>query len=149
MVFGNNLFVISGHSGTILTSPDGINWTDQPTSMTSALFAIKFGDGVFVASGSWSGNPTPYQIYRSTNGVDWDGVPTERLTDFTDGGAFGNGRFILVNRFFMPSSTDGGQTWGYVSSPPQFVPKWVEHFDGNFVGRATAFTDSWGRRMTG
>lgn len=136
VAFGNNMFVVSGHSGAILTSSDGINWTDQGSIGSSALFSIKYGGGVFIASGNYTGNPTPYAIYRSTNGTDWNGVEATRLSDFIDGGGYGDGKFVLLGRNFIETSTDG-LNWEFTSDPPMFVPRWAEYVNGKFIGALT------------
>ena len=68
VVYGNGLFVAVGCSGTIFTSPDGVDWT-QRTSEGNDLFGVTYGDlflavddlfgvtfgkGLFVAVG-WDG----------------------------------------------------------------------------------------------
>ena len=51
--YGNNTFVISGGRGTIFTSTDGLNWSEQSTGLSRRVFlaAITYGNGVFVAVG--------------------------------------------------------------------------------------------------
>jgi hypothetical protein len=50
VAYGNGLFVAVGDRGTILTSPDGVNWTER-TSGTNWLFGVTYGNGTFVAVG--------------------------------------------------------------------------------------------------
>src|SRR5262245_26918607 len=55
VAFANGLFVAVGDSGTILTSPDGVNWTQQQSGTLDDLRGIANGNGLFVAIG---GAPT-------------------------------------------------------------------------------------------
>jgi hypothetical protein len=55
VVFQSGYFVAVGDSGTVLTSPDGLNWTLRSAPGGAALNGIAFGNGVFVAVGL-SGN---------------------------------------------------------------------------------------------
>ncbi|MBI3192681.1 MAG: hypothetical protein HYZ36_08445, partial [Pedosphaera parvula] len=47
----NNLFVVSGSGGTILTSPDGTNWTKHSTLVNSFLSSVEAFPGGWVATG--------------------------------------------------------------------------------------------------
>jgi hypothetical protein len=50
VAYGNGLFVAVGGNGTILTSRDGVNWTEQ-TSRSNTLNSVTYGKGLFVAVG--------------------------------------------------------------------------------------------------
>ena len=54
--------------GTILTSPDGINWTSRTSGTSENLFGCTFGNELFVAVGS---NGT---ILTSPDGINWTSV---------------------------------------------------------------------------
>jgi hypothetical protein len=52
--YGNGIFVAVGESGTIMTSPDGINWSVRHTALSSdniRFSSVAYGNGVFVAVG--------------------------------------------------------------------------------------------------
>jgi hypothetical protein len=51
VTYGNELFVAVGKDGTILTSPDGVNWTVQTSPTSNTLYGVTYGDGLFVAVG--------------------------------------------------------------------------------------------------
>ena len=59
------LFVGVGTSGTILSSPEGTNWTSRTSWVTRELKAIAYGNSTFVATGQ-SGT-----ILTSTDGMSW------------------------------------------------------------------------------
>src|SRR5271165_2486633 len=56
VVYGNGQFVAGGDNGTILTSPDAVNWIPRQSSTAMDLTAIAFADGLFVVVGGPSGN---------------------------------------------------------------------------------------------
>lgn len=78
IAFGNDTFVAVGSEatgqwldltdGTILTSPDGNNWTDRHRQEGGRIWSVTFGKGRFVAAGSGG------RIYTSINGFDWTEV---------------------------------------------------------------------------
>jgi hypothetical protein len=51
VTYGNGLFVAVGDGGTILTSPDGVNWTQRTSGTGNWLFGVTYGNGLFVAVG--------------------------------------------------------------------------------------------------
>ncbi len=51
VTYGNGLFVAVGGSGTILTSPDGMTWTQQTSPASEILYDVAYGNGTFVAVG--------------------------------------------------------------------------------------------------
>ena len=61
------LFVATGQSNTISTSPDGITWTLRTSAFVggSEIFGIVFGLGIFVAVGSAN------QVQTSADGINW------------------------------------------------------------------------------
>ena len=50
ITYGNNQFVAVGINGTILTSPDAINWTSR-NSGANTLDRVTYGNNQFVAVG--------------------------------------------------------------------------------------------------
>lgn len=59
--FGDGRFVVWTDQST-LTSDDGMGWTSHPTLLDSAVQAVTFGNGVFVAVG------TEGKVFTSTDG---------------------------------------------------------------------------------
>ncbi len=102
VTFGNGVFVtVAGlwyHPGSlvdaILTSSDGIAWTNQPLGAHNyyGLSDVTFGKDVFVAVGAAGA------ILTSGNGITWidrgKPVPLGSLWGIT----YGNGRFVAVGR---------------------------------------------------
>jgi hypothetical protein len=80
-----------GPDGTMLTSPDGTNWTQQSSGTANALAGITFGNGYYLAVGA------DETALTSQDGVNW----TSRNTGVTGGQnllgcAFLNSRFDVV-----------------------------------------------------
>lgn len=106
--YGNGLLVGVGERGDIVTSPDGVTWTERESGTTTDYFSrVVYGAGRFVAVGSST-------IATSADGITWtlQSAPTP-LYDL----AFGNGIYVAIaapasdggNRRFL-TSTDG-TTW--------------------------------------
>jgi hypothetical protein len=81
-------FVAVGHQhsrknhglAAVLTSTDGVTWTPRETGISNGLYAVTFGNVVFVAVGNPGQNiVTDPAIYTSSDGVVW----TKRDTGFT------------------------------------------------------------------
>ena len=93
VAYGNGLFVAVGGLGfgTILTSPDGVSWTERTSGTYNPLSSVTYGNGTFVAVGEGG------TILTSPDGVSW----TERASptkDFLNGVAYGNGTFVAVGK---------------------------------------------------
>jgi len=65
-VLSNSLYVITGGRGTVLTSPDGTNWTPRVSNTTNLLSSVTEWPGGLVAVGD---NGT---IVLSANGISWN-----------------------------------------------------------------------------
>jgi len=64
------LFVSVGESGTILTSSDGITWTERTSGTPKELYGVTYGNGLFVTVGFFG------TILTSPDGITW----TERTS---------------------------------------------------------------------
>ena len=114
--YGNGLWVAAGYKNSyygVITSTDAITWTTRNTNVTSYVWKVRSGGGVFVATGRDA------QIRRSTDGTTWATV-TSNLTEvdiFYLG--HGNGQWV-AGVYGAPvtlrRSTDG-ITWTTVTSP--------------------------------
>jgi hypothetical protein len=102
VAYGNNQFVAVGYLGTILTSPDGIAWTERPSAAPTDLFGITFGNNQFVAVGykpEWNPTIGEWQAYgtilTSADGINW----TNRALVSSNalyGIAYANDQFVVV-----------------------------------------------------
>lgn len=82
-------FVAVGPLGTIITSPDGITWTQRPVATTQALNAITWSGTQFVAVGAAG------TILTSPDGITWTqrAFPNKLLNSI----AWSGTRFVLVD----------------------------------------------------
>ena len=107
IAYGNGLFVAVGIYGTIITSPDGITWTQRTSGTSNHLKRIAYGNGLFVAVGSKYPNES---ILTSSDGITW----TERGTGLTNKSlnsvTYGNGLFVIAGAQALLTSSDG-ITW--------------------------------------
>lgn len=89
--YGNGLFVAVGSSGIILTSEDGMTWTQQTSGVTTNLNSVSYGDGLFVVVGDSE------TVLISWDGITWNQVTfkTGNFYDFCDV-TYGYDRFIIV-----------------------------------------------------
>ena len=104
IAFGEGVFVAVGDSATIISSPNGRNWTVQSfqTNGVSDYTGIAYGNGVFVAVG-----PGNHKVRTSDNGLDWG--PAQRGSSALYDVAFGEGRFVAVGDAIL-TSVDG-RSW--------------------------------------
>src|SRR6266480_847676 len=65
VAFGNGLYVAVGELGTIISSPDGSNWTVQNSGTLNNLRAVTFTGSRFIAGGD------AHTIVTSVDGVSW------------------------------------------------------------------------------
>ncbi len=119
--YGNNTFVVVGDSGTILSSPDGVEWTPRTVELTSIsgqqirLLDVIYQKGLFVAVG------TAGIICTSPDGVTWTPRKSGMERDLS-GVAYGNNVFVAVGQdelMWMPgimispviTTSPDGITW--------------------------------------
>ncbi len=65
VTWSGSQFVAVGYAGTILTSPDGVNWTTRTSGTTQILRAVTWSGSQFVVVGDEG------TILTSPDGVDW------------------------------------------------------------------------------
>jgi hypothetical protein len=97
--------VAVGDFGTILTSPDGVNWTQRASGTGDWLWGVTYGNGLFVAVG---GGGT---ILTSPDGVNW----TRRASGTSNwlrGVTYGNGTFVAVGDRHHPHLPGRGELDG-------------------------------------
>ncbi len=107
VVYGNGTFVAVSVDGTILTSPDGVTWTQRDSGVTRApLYGVTYGNNTFVAVGQYyASNTYTAVILTSPDGVTW----TQRNSGVSAGACCSDVR----RRYFC------GSGLFHSSSPPQ------------------------------
>jgi hypothetical protein len=104
VVFAQSNFVAVGTGGTILTSPDGTNWTLQVSRTTNSLANAAYLNGRFVAVGERG------TILTSPNGSDWTFVPSG-VTNSLTSSAFGGGAYVVVGLQGTVLRSPDGVNW--------------------------------------
>lgn len=101
---GGGTFIAVGENGTILSSADGLAWTQQESGTTAWLVGVAFGDGHFTAVGDHGTILTP------TDGVGWT-PRTSGTTQRLNGVARGVDRWLAVGEASTVLSSVDGVTW--------------------------------------
>jgi len=102
--FGNNIFVVVGWSGRILTSHDGIQWTERSSGTSNNLKDVIFENGSFLVVGH-SGT-----ILSSTDGITWSKM-SSGTTKILNGVAYGNNIYVVVGDLGTILTSPDGITW--------------------------------------
>jgi hypothetical protein len=73
IVFANDLYVVVGKDGVVLTSPDGMTYTARRSGTDQDLVSVTHGQGIFLAVGSKEGANAKIRavIRSSADGIDW------------------------------------------------------------------------------
>jgi len=109
IAYGNNTFISVGWSGTIITSPDGINWTKRNSETREDLKGITYGNNTFISVGM-SGT-----IITSPVGITW----TKRnsgTSNSLDSITYGNNTFVVVGEKSAILTSSDGINWTKRSS---------------------------------
>ena len=106
----NGLFVTVGNVGSILTSSDGISWTERTSGTTKNLYGVTYGAGLFVTVG---GNAT---ILTSSDGTTWTENGQNLRSNWGDAQYFKavtyrNKLFVLGGRNGKIMNSPDGITW--------------------------------------
>lgn len=127
ITYGNGTFLTVGTDGAILTSPDGINWTERNSGTTDILTGVAFGNGTFVAVGgghydlheAWIDDS---MILTSSDGVTWTQrkLNPDQFNDNFWGVAYGNQAFVTVGV---------GQEAGAILTSPDSI-SWTVRYTG-------------------
>jgi len=99
-------FIIVGTNGTILTSSDGSTWVSRSLNTTVELQGIAYGQGHYVVGGDGI-------VRISTDGIDWT-APTGLIA--LRAVAYGNGRFVALQKYGQAYSSTDGVTWAECGS---------------------------------
>ena len=134
ITFGNGVFVAVDNTGAMLTSSDGLSWTNTPVAPW--LRDITFGEGMYVAVG---GPPNGVgRIFTSRNAVNW--VKRSFTGAQLKAVAYGNGMFVAAADHALYMSQNGVQ-WQTVRSRMHATLDDLAFGNGKFVAvGASTFT---------
>ena len=126
VIWNGSLFVATG--STIITSEDGVTWTEANHSASGSIRFLSWNDDLLVAS---EGGATTY-IHTSTDGINW----TAHATAISNiGGIVWNGsQFVAVSNAAVYTSTNGVD-WAEIGSPNlNLATREIIWDGGQFVG---------------
>lgn len=103
-VLSNSLYVVTGAKGTILTSPDGTNWTRRTSPTTSLLTSVTAWPGGLAATGDDG------VIITSPNGITWT-KRTSNTTNWLYRVRYLNGSLIAVGQNGSILTSTNGTNW--------------------------------------
>jgi hypothetical protein len=119
VIWAGTQFLAVGNGGTIMTSPDGIEWTAQK----SGTEFRKLNIDMFVATAAASSFPNDGRVFTSADGQTWVEVVISNESSATLSLMWHEGALIaggVVGRLFKSpdgvisagvSTTDDGMTW--------------------------------------
>jgi hypothetical protein len=132
VTFADGRFVAVGLAGTILTSPDGVNWTGEPSGTLASLDGVAFG-GKFVAVGFNSATLVS-EILTSADGRSWSEVISPLLARvFLEAITYGSGKFVAVGTNGSILTSANGIAWTRSVSGTVAVLHAVAYGGGRFV----------------
>ena len=98
--YGNGLFVARATTAFLMTSPDGVNWTNREPVPAGTCQSVCYGKGMFVSVCSAG----TFRVIISYDGINWEGIPTlagtggEQTTDGTwSSVCYGKDKFVAVS----------------------------------------------------
>ena len=121
-VLSNSLYIITGDYGTVLTSPDGTNWTSRATPATNLLTSVADWPGGLVATGDDGA------VITSPDGITWT-VRTPGTTNWLYRVRYLNGTLIAVGQHGTLLTSTNGTNWTPRSSG---TTQWLN--DVTFIG---------------
>ncbi len=136
------LFVAVGQDGLRIVSDDGVAWRDAQTGKEGQTYrALAFGNGRFVAVGSYGGE----NIFASTSdGVTWEtGKKEAKYVNYLRGLGFDGQQFLGIggdpgsvgsSKPFVATSPDGKSWSDYVTVPGKNIIRRISFGKGLIVG---------------
>tara|TARA_R110000868_G_scaffold404974_1_gene683848 strand:+ start:669 stop:3095 length:2427 start_codon:yes stop_codon:yes gene_type:complete len=94
VVYGNGLFVALGGSGIILTSPDGMTWTQYAgaSSASNTWLGLNYGNGTFIAVANTGSDSRAMSSTEGTTWLEMSNVPSSAWQSVT----YGNNAWVAV-----------------------------------------------------
>lgn len=138
VTWGNGQFVAFGAERlgfkdiSVLTSKDGVNWTEQSQKLKTISIRGAASDGkIFVAVGGQYGQG---DIFTSKDGVTWTKRNSGMTSDLRDV-AWGGGTFVALGEGGSVTVSKDGTTWKRVSTDqPNYERMWnIAYGNGTFV----------------
>ncbi len=122
LTYGNGLFIAVGGGGTVVTSPDGTNWTLRPTGTNIFLNVVAAGNGVFVIGRA-------SRMFVSSDLMNWGALPTNLALI----PVFADGLFVGVDGTTNIWSSSDGTNWNRRTPHPYTRFQTLQHAGGQFI----------------
>jgi hypothetical protein len=135
LIHENNLYILVGGRPQILTSTDGIDWTERWTGPDWYGFSgVAFGENTFVAVGNFG------SVFASEDGLFWSAASIYAGDDFVSV-VYGNGQFVAVSHYGAVYSSADGKSWlNRVQGSFSFLSQ-VIYTQAGFIAVGSADTD--------
>ena len=119
----NPLFVVVGANGLILTSTNGVSWTQRTSGTTVYISDVMYGNGYYVAVGNT-------RILRSSDGVDWSFATNSA---YLYRAAYCSGLFKATGKSGAIWSSTDGLTWEAETSGTTNDIRGISYAEDQFV----------------
>jgi len=111
VTWANGMFVAVGDHGTIVTSPDGKNWTERRKIDGIHFYSVIWGNNKFVVVG---GKPTyEDRIITSSDGENWGNIIDGSQKGYLRAVTWANDKFVAVGEKGKVLTSSDGETWTY------------------------------------
>ena len=124
IAYGNGTFVAVGDNGLLMTSPNGVIWTQLISPPVIYSTGVVFGGGAFYAFGYYSPSSLTNCIIRSLDGVTWTKAYefVGAGTGVIKAGAYGNSRLVFVGSDRIIIGIISPPSWTEVKLPDTSGP---------------------------
>jgi hypothetical protein len=96
ITYGNGLFVVISKDCEVITSSDGINWTNPSTPSNQTDWnSITYGNGLFVAVGNSLTGTYNKLVMTSSDGITWTMRVAASINNWSSV-TYGNGLYVAV-----------------------------------------------------
>lgn len=127
------IYIAVGNDGVIITSSDGINWTNRTSGITDVIRGIAFGNSIYVVVGQKG------VILSSSDGISWT-TRTSGSSNYLYGVSYLNEKFIAVGKSGTILTSTDGITWSTKTSGISTNLKEVSYGNGVYVAIGTGGT---------
>ncbi len=137
-VYGDGKYLISGNSGVLFSSPDGVDWKRQSSIPITNVLDIIYAGGQFVAVGDWGG------IATSKDGISWT-RRTSGVDKHLASIAYSGNRYVVSGQFGVLLYSNDGISWTSLKTGLSSHISSVAYGSGLFVAvtqDATVLTSS-------
>ncbi|MEN9946231.1 MAG: hypothetical protein RLZZ293_617, partial [Pseudomonadota bacterium] len=104
IIYANNQYIVSGISGNIITSSDGITWKQTPNITTYVIQDLIYTNNQYFAVGNVG------TILNSLDGQNWSGISSS-ISNNLYSMTYGNSLYVTVGNSGTILNSVNGQNW--------------------------------------